>query len=161
MTTDHRGEKMRDGHKTVAMGEREYRWLEQGLRGLGFFAKLGLRRLAGVLPYMTLAEWPAGHLVCREGEPGDAFYLIYRGRVSVLKRGWDKPVAVLKDGQFFGEMALLFRQPRTATVRTLARTQLFVLSARDFDGMLRKNPPVARRIRAVAQARRLELACMT
>jgi CRP-like cAMP-binding protein len=107
---------MRNGSSLVPMGEKEYRWLEKGLKRMGFFSKLDLKLLAGILPYMSLVEYARNKVICREGDPGDGFYLIYDGSVEVIKKGWDKPVAVLKPGEFFGEMALLFAQPRTATV---------------------------------------------
>lgn len=140
------------------MGEKEYLWLEKGLRKMGFFSKLSLKHLSGVLPYMVLVQYDKGSIVCSEGAPGDGFYLIYEGGVSVTKKGWDKPVASLKPGEFFGEMSLLFRQPRTATVRTTRPSRLFALHAQDFSRMLKKNPAVARTLRAVAEARRKELA---
>ena len=76
----------------------------------------------------------------------------------MTKKGWDKPVAALKPGEFFGEMSLLFHQPRTATVRTTKPSRLFALHAQDFTRMLKKNPTVARTLRGVAEARRKELA---
>ena len=147
-----------DGIVLDAMGEKEYRWLEKGLRKLGFFAKLDLKHLAGVLPYMALVQFEKGATVCSEGDPGDGFYLIYEGAVEVTKNGWDAPVATLKPGEFFGEMALLFGQPRTATVRTTRSSRLFALHAQDFARMLKKNPSVAKTLRRVAEARRKELA---
>ncbi len=141
-----------------AMGEKEYKWLEKGLRGMGFFAKLELKHLAGILPYMALVQFEKGATVCSEGDPGDGFYLIYEGGVEVTKKGWDKPVASLKSGEFFGEMSLLFGQPRTATVKTTKPSRLFALHAQDFGRMLKKNPSVAKTLRAVAEARRKELA---
>ncbi|MCX5794332.1 MAG: cyclic nucleotide-binding domain-containing protein [Elusimicrobia bacterium] len=147
-----------NGFVTVPVGEKEYRWLEKGLRGLGFFARLDLRALSGILPYVSLVEFAKGRPVCREGDEGDGFYLIYQGAVEVRKAGWDKPVATLGPGEFFGEMALLFKQPRNATVRALKSTRLFWLQTRDFKKVLGKNPSVARTIRKVAEERRKALA---
>lgn len=147
-----------DGIVLDGMGEKEYLWLEKGLRKMGFFSKLSLKQLAGVLPYIALVRFDKGATVCAEGDPGDGFYLIYEGAVSVTKKGWDKPVATLKPGEFFGEMSLLFRQPRAATVRTTKPSRLFALHAKDFIRMLKKNPAVARTLRGVAEARRKELA---
>jgi CRP-like cAMP-binding protein len=147
-----------DGIVLDAMGEKEYRWLQKGLRGMGFFAKLDLKHLAGVLPYMALVQFAKGAIVCSEGDPGDGFYLIYEGGVEVTKKDWDKPVATLKPGDFFGEMSLLFGQPRTATVRTTKPSRLFALHADDFSRMLKKNPSVAKTLRRVAESRRKELA---
>ena len=149
---------MKNGSSLIPMGEKEYRWLEKGLKKLGFFAKLDLPILDGVLPYMTLVEFSKGRTVCREGDAGDGFYLIYEGAVEVSKKGWDKPIATLKAGEFFGEMALLFAQPRTATVTTVSSSKLFLLQSKDFNRMLKKNPSVGRTIRQIAVSRRKELA---
>ena len=146
------------GRVLDGMGEKEYLWLEKGLKNMGFFSKLGLKHLAGILPYITLVQYDKGAVVCAEGDPGDGFYLIYEGGVEVTKNGWDKPVAELKSGEFFGEMSLLFGQPRTATVTTTKASRLFALRAEDFSRMLNKNPSVARTLRIVAEARRKELA---
>ncbi|MFH1723828.1 MAG: cyclic nucleotide-binding domain-containing protein [Elusimicrobiota bacterium] len=144
--------------KSVRLGEGEYRWLEKGLRGMGFFAKLSLKELAGVLPYIHLEDHPKGRVLCKEGGKGDSFFLIYKGGVEVSKKNWDKPVAKLKEGQFFGEMSLLFGHPRNATVKTLKPTQLFELKANDFSRILKKNPGVAKTVRKVADERRRALA---
>lgn len=140
------------------LGEKEYRWLDKGLRKMGFFAKLDLKTLSSVLPYMRLARYPKGRTICREGGPGDGFYLIYEGGVEVTKKGWDKAVATLRSGEFFGEMSLLFGQPRSATVRTVKPARLFVLKSQDFHRMIQKNPGVGRTMMKIAEARRRELA---
>lgn len=139
-------------------GPEELKWLEQGLRTVGFFSKLGREQLAAVLPFMLMVECPKGFTICEEGGPGDGFYLIYKGRVSITKKGWTKPVAALEEGEFFGEMALLFGQPRTATAVTSEASHLFCLSAEDFQRMVKKHPEMARSIKRIAEARRLELA---
>ena len=76
---------MRDW-KYAHIGEKEYRWLDKGLRHMGFFAKLDLKTLASILPYMVLIEFDKGELVCREGHPGNGFYLIYKGGVEASLR---------------------------------------------------------------------------
>ena len=139
-------------------GPDELKWLEQGLRTVGFFSKLGRSQLGAVLPFMLMVECPKGFKICEEGGPGDGFYLIYKGKVSITKKGWTKPVAVLEEGEFFGEMALLFGQPRTATATTSDATQLFCLSAEDFQRMVQQHPEMARSIKRIAEPRRLELA---
>lgn len=149
---------MENSQKDVPIGEKDYLWLEKGLRGMGFFSKLDLKVLSGVLPYMRLAEFRKGRAVVAEGEEGHCFYLIYKGGVEVVKKGWDKAVANLKPGQFFGEMALLFNQPRSATVKTTKPSLLFRLHSADFNKILRKNPSMARRMRKIAESRRQALA---
>ena len=92
-------------------------------------------------------NYPASSTIITEGDEGDMFYIIVRGRVEILKRIGNKDVSVkiLEDGDFFGEIALLSDVPRTATVRTVDPTLLIALKRARFleltgsvPGMLRK-----------------------
>lgn len=73
-----------------------------------------------------------GDYVCREDEPGDAFYIILTGTVEIYVEKINKFLTTLSDGTFFGELSLLLGIPRTATVRTTTDTLLFVV---DRDGL--------------------------
>ena len=75
---------------------------------------------------------PAHQTVIREGEAGDKFYLIRTGRVSVQRAAQSQPLAILKEGDFFGEMALLTGHPRNASVVALEETVLYSLSQDKF-----------------------------
>lgn len=137
---------------------KELEWLEQGMRRSGFFSKLAREQLAEVLPLMLMVRYEAAAQICVEGEPGDAMYLIYTGGVVITKAGWKEAVAHLKEGDFFGEMALLFGEPRTATVATEGETEVFCLAAEDFKRVVGKNPDMTDALRKLAEARRQELA---
>ncbi|MBI4678686.1 MAG: cyclic nucleotide-binding domain-containing protein [Elusimicrobia bacterium] len=136
----------------------EIAWLQQGLRNVGFFSKLGRAQLEEVLPYMLLVRYDKGSIICEEGEPGDAMYLIYKGTVVVTKKDWGEPVAILEEGHFVGEMALLFGDPRSATVTTVCQTEAFCLAAEDFKRIVDKSPDMTRTLRRLAEARRQQLA---
>ncbi|MCI3918855.1 ABC transporter transmembrane domain-containing protein [Paenibacillus sp. TRM 82003] len=87
-----------------------------------------LKDIAGLFSTEVLEQ---NDVIVREGEEGNKFYIIVRGQVEILKRtaeSGEARVAVLQDGDHFGEIALLKGIPRTATVRSLGRTVL--LSAR-------------------------------
>lgn len=137
---------------------KEIEWLQQGMRNVGFFSKLGRAQLAEVLPYMLMVQYAEGSVICQEGEPGDAMYLILRGKVIVSKKEWKDPVAVLEEGDFVGEMALLFGEPRSATVTTACMTEVFCLAAEDFKRILDRSPDMTRTLRRLAEARRQQLA---
>ena len=137
---------------------KEIEWIEKGLRTVGYFSLLGRHELAEILPYMLLIRYAKGATICEEGEPGDALYLVYKGEVVVTKKGWTEPVALLDDGDFFGEMALLFGEPRSATVTTEGETVVFCLAEEDFQRVIRKTPDMAAALRKLAEARRRELA---
>ena len=136
----------------------EIAWLEQGMRTVGFFSQLGRAQLAEVLPYMLMLRYAKGSTICAEGEPGDAMYLIFKGSVVITKKGWKEPVARLKEGDFFGEMALLFGEPRSATVTTEGELDAFCLAAIDFQRIVGRSPDMAGALRGLAEARRRELA---
>ncbi|MBU1598822.1 cyclic nucleotide-binding domain-containing protein [bacterium] len=84
-------------------------------------------------------EWVnRGDLIFSEGSKGDSFYIIKSGTVDVVSGG--KPLAYLKKGDCFGEMALLTEQERAATVRTVVDTELLSLSKSCFDSILKEDP---------------------
>ncbi|MEO8269386.1 MAG: ATP-binding cassette domain-containing protein [Aureliella sp.] len=85
----------------------------------------GLAEMADNLQCETIA---AQQTIIREGEPGDKFYLIRTGRVAVQRAAQTQPLAILQEGDFFGEMALLTGQPRNASVMALEETVLYSLS---------------------------------
>jgi ATP-binding cassette subfamily B protein len=88
---------------------------------------------------------PAGRDVVLEGDPGDKFYIIARGRVEVLKRdaaGANQAVHLLEDGDNFGELALLRDVPRTATIRTLIPSIFLSLQRQHFQKLLDHSPDV-------------------
>jgi ABC-type multidrug transport system ATPase subunit/CRP-like cAMP-binding protein/ABC-type multidrug transport system permease subunit len=101
-----------------------------------------LTHVAAALRPVTFAE---GHIVCREGDPGDVMYLIREGTALVTTRVGEQSVelARLGPGQFFGEQALLSHDRRTATVRGATPLSLWALSAVDFDELVTRVPTLA------------------
>ncbi len=93
-------------------------------RFLRMLDSAGRRRLLAAAEPRSYAD---GDLVVTEGEPGDALYIIVSGIASVVADdlGQEKAVAELTDGAFFGEMAVITDQPRSASVR--ARGELSTL----------------------------------
>lgn len=100
-------------------------------------------------------RYDAGDTVIREGEPGDRFYLVARGKVEVFVTvgSAEKRLAVLTDGDFFGEVALLSDVPRMATVRALQPTSFLTLSKNDFQALLQAYPQVKEAVERARAAR--------
>ncbi len=96
-----------------------------------------------------------GYEIIRQGDPGDAFYLIASGRVSVwAKKGSGRvKLAELKADDYFGEMALLSNAPRNATVIADGLTELFILEKYNFDKTLMRNPAIAQKLRKAYEER--------
>jgi len=76
-------------------------------------------KLTKIADQMKVREFRAGEVVIRQGDAGDAFYLIRSGEAEVTVKdiAGERTLAVLDEGKFFGEMALETGEPRTATVR--------------------------------------------
>lgn len=133
-----------------------------GITGkIKFFSSMSMALLEKILAWVMLCEYDKGEKICSQGDPGDAFYAIESGLVSVkVKRGFlpfPKKIADLGPGDFFGEMALLSRQPRNATVTCEETTRVFVLLADHFEAAAKENPKFAEEIRKLADERKFEL----
>ncbi|MDB5589682.1 SulP family inorganic anion transporter [Enterovirga sp.] len=103
---------------------------------------LSERELAALTGRLSPASYRAGEALCRTGEPADKLWLITRGSVSV-QIGADRHrrrVAGLGPGTSVGELGLLDRRPRSADVVADCEVDTFVLTAEDFDDLLRQEP---------------------
>ena len=94
----------------------------------------------------------AGETVISKGEPGSEMYVLVRGEAEVLD-GAGKVLNVMREGDCFGEVALLLSEPRTATVRAKSACDLFVLGRADFCRILRDHQQFAQAIEAIARER--------
>jgi trk system potassium uptake protein TrkA len=146
--------------RKLAIGDEEIGVLARMLRKVDFFAPLTVGQLEQVLPHVRLYEYDAGDTVFKQGAPGDAFFIIYKGRASVrVKKGWfgsSKNVATIGEGAFFGEIALISNEPRTATLVCEEKTQVFVLVSGDFQFVLAENPAAAAEMKRIAARRKFE-----
>ena len=85
----------------------------------------------------------ANEVVFRKGDPGDALYVILSGTVKVYRtdeQGQDIELVTLKEGGFFGELALIDAEPRSAGVSTLVPCEFFLLGRHDFLTLLSQSP---------------------
>jgi len=121
-----------------------------------FFKSLKPNELDELIGHLRMVRVQKGYEVVKQGDPGDAFYLIASGKVSVWKKGalMKKKVADLGADNFFGEMALISNQPRNATVVAEEITELFILQRYDFEKILMKNPVIAEEIQKAFQERK-------
>jgi CRP/FNR family cyclic AMP-dependent transcriptional regulator len=113
------------------------------LRGL---AGEDLARLAGTARRRTYRR---GEAIFRQGDSGDALYLLQSGRVKIALRaesGEEAVVAILGPNDCFGELALLDGEPRSATVEALEPVETVSLAREDFMQFLQANPPTMERL---------------
>lgn len=86
--------------------------------------------------------------VYSEGDPPDAFYIVYSGQVRIFvrrKNGLEREFAVRGAGEHFGEVSLLTGEQRTANVESLVETRLLAVSREQFDRLLRDYPEISRK----------------
>eukprot|EP00002_Diphylleia_rotans_P006206 TRINITY_DN1553_c1_g2_i1.p1 TRINITY_DN1553_c1_g2~~TRINITY_DN1553_c1_g2_i1.p1 ORF type:complete len:1054 (+),score=191.69 TRINITY_DN1553_c1_g2_i1:69-3230(+) len=93
----------------------------------------------------------AGDNIIRHGEIGREMYFLSRGEVEVVSGDGKTVFAVLKEGSYFGEIALLFAARRIATIRALGYCELLLLTKEDFDSVLNFFPTFAESMRGLAR----------
>ena len=98
-----------------------------------------------------------GESICREDEPGDAFYIILAGSVEIYVEKINKFLTNLSAGAFFGELSLLLGIPRTATVRTTEETILFAIDREGLQKLLKTDEGLADQIVAELHTHKAEL----
>lgn len=107
-----------------------------------------LRTIRRALEEVTV---PPDRILCEEGTIGREFFLIVDGKATVRRNG--RKIATLGPGQYFGELALLDRRPRSATVISETEMDLLVLGQRQFNGVLDAVPALSRKLLAAMATR--------
>ncbi len=128
----------------------------ESLREISLFRDLDLAMREKIATLLRIEEVAAGTAVIRQGELGDKFFILARGRVRVMVKppdGIERQVAVMSDGDTFGEVALLEDAPRNATVITEALTVFLTLRRAAFERLLHNHPAIRASIHAQAQQR--------
>jgi CRP-like cAMP-binding protein len=130
-------------------------FLKKNVDVLSFFTDEQLRKITSVIDRKV---YNAGQTVVFQGEIGQNFYVIKRGKAQVTARsGKDKvELAELKGGDFFGEMSLLEEVPVSATVKVVDQdTEILTIGHDVFQQMLKDNPPLELMLRQRINERRL------
>ncbi len=118
----------------------------EGLRSVPVFASLDDAAVTALRDLLMVRDVPPGTTLFRAGDAGDAMYLIEGGRVLIHITDAEKDdvtLAELRQGDFFGEMAILDGQPRSAHATVLEDARLAVLTREHFLAFVRRNPDVA------------------
>lgn len=102
------------------------------------FGDLDATELSQIVHIMQVQTLRNGHVVFREGDAGDAWYLVYEGEVEVVKEAGDeqRQVTTLGPRACFGEMAILDGSPRSATVRAVGEVTAFRFPRVEFTNLL-------------------------
>jgi CRP-like cAMP-binding protein len=141
------------------IGDRWYQptakdWV-QVLAAVPFFERLTKRQLRRIAGITKITDYERDEVVVQAGEQGDAFYVILSGQAKVVGR---PRARILRQGDHFGEMALIDGEPRSATVVAGGDFQAMVLPRRPFLRLLEREPRIALAlmVELSARIRRLE-----
>jgi CRP/FNR family transcriptional regulator, cyclic AMP receptor protein len=136
--------------KRVAVGERT-----MALKAVPFFTQLNDRELDVVRAVATEKTYPKNAVVLTEGEMGDSLYMIQSGKVKVFigdEDGREITLKMLGSGDFFGEMSMIDKQPRSASVTTVEASTFLVLTHAAFEKCVEQSPRIANMVmRILAQ----------
>jgi ATP-binding cassette subfamily B protein len=127
------------------------------LRTIPLFENLDGALISTLAERFVVERYAEGRVIFEEGDPGDKLYFIDRGEVEVVitgPAGEERRVALLRDGDYFGEIALLEDVPRTATVRTRVPTFLLGLDREQFLELLQAVPDLRAAFERGVEARR-------
>ncbi len=137
-------------NKRMAIGERS-----TPLKAVPFFTQLAEGELETIRSVAAEKQYPKNAVVLTEGEMGDSLYMIQSGKVKVFigdQDGREMILKILGPGDFFGEMSMIDKQPRSASVTTLESSVFLVLTHAAFEKTVEKIPRIANMVlRVLAQ----------
>jgi CRP/FNR family transcriptional regulator, cyclic AMP receptor protein len=116
------------------------------LRKVPLFSDLSEADLTAFAEVTREREYPKNSVILFEDDPGDSLYIVSAGQVKVVLIGEDGReviLSVLADGDFFGEMALIDDEPRSAHVIAMKDSLLLVLRRDDFQSQVARHPQIA------------------
>ncbi|HYO51991.1 cyclic nucleotide-binding domain-containing protein [Archangium sp.] len=131
---------------------------DEALPKIPLFSDLPRDAFIALFEHCPLRRFPEGARIIEQGTKGDAFYVICAGRVRIVRQAGagQHELAVLGEGAFFGEMALLSGAPRSASVVSASEeTQVLEISTPVLAGLSRRFPQVARALRRFCRQRLL------
>jgi CRP/FNR family cyclic AMP-dependent transcriptional regulator len=130
-------------------------WIDEQLAAVPLFAGLSKRQLRRISSLMTRIDRPGGQVLTTEGQPGFEFFIVLEGEVEVRRE--DQVIATRGPGEYVGEIALVDRRPRTATVVATTPVSVEVLSRREFVSLLAEVPELSEQIMATMALRLTDL----
>jgi len=131
---------------------------EELLRRVPFLRDLPPEEFFVISARLHGQTFAAGEVIFRQGDPGDALYIIARGVVRISRReGYEwRHLATLMAGNFFGEAALLEHRPRNATVTAVTPCSLYKLRRKDLEVIIEVYPHIRRALEQENKRREIE-----
>lgn len=111
---------------------------------LSMFAGFDRHEIETAMKYFKSLDFDDGGLVFREGDPGNALYIVAEGKIAVSKG--EREIATMVKGRPFGEMAVLDGRPRTATCKAAGKCSVLRLDDAALRSMMKNDPAIAARV---------------
>jgi len=115
-----------------------------------FFRNASDEFLRDVIPRLDARQVAPGDVLVHEGDVGDEMYFLTKGQVEVLRGNPAERLAILREGGFFGELAILRDAPRAATIRTLTDVEVYALRRDGVLELARAHPEFDRYLQVAA-----------
>ena len=113
---------------------------------VSFFRSASADFIRDIVPRLECRQFDAKETLIRQGDVGDAMYFLTRGQVEVVQEETGKQLAVLREGAYFGEVAILMDVPRTATNRAITDCEVYELKRAGVLGLTRTYPEFAQHL---------------
>ena len=123
----------------------------QQMQRVPLFAACSKRELAEIASIADEIDLPEGRALTREGQGGHEFFVLLEGTAEVRRKG--RKVDTLESGDFAGELALIMKRPRNATITTTSPVRLLVVTEQNFRGLLRHQPGIHLKVTQAALER--------
>lgn len=127
----------------------------EALKRAPLFSTLSRKELTELAKRSEDLEVSKGTVLCKEGAIGHEFFVIVEGETEITRKG--KKLAIRGGGEFVGEIALLEKTRRMATVTAKTDLRLFVLTEADFRQLVKSNPGVQSKVMSALAHRLVEL----
>lgn len=119
--------------------------MESYLKAVPLFASLSPPELEAVAEHMRQCHWDTGEIIFRQGDAGDAMYIIKDGRVKIFSTEGESEITytIYESGDYFGEFSLIDGEARSASAATLTKTEAMVLDSSNLLRLLTEHPEIS------------------
>lgn len=142
-----------DGLPNTLKTEAELELKRNFIVGIPIFKNASIDFVTRIAIKLELVIITPGEILMRQGDEGNEMYFIISGMLDVLRHG--DPIFLLKEGEFFGEMALVANVPRTATVKARSFCNLYRLDRNTYEKIISDFPEIADQIEEKAKSRKM------
>lgn len=122
------------------------------------FNQLPPEEIHALLPYVLHKTYRTGSTIIHQGDPGDSLFIIDHGSIDIIdEKNTHQKIAVLRDDDVFGEMALVLGEPRVATAIAASDTRVWLILKEHFDRLLKTSPKLSEALKNLVKNRITDL----